>query len=179
MNRIAPIALGLVMLAPACASAQTPAMRPFRTLASHVSQVDAPQTRELRIQWTTAPPQAGARSAQPPNSFTLLQQRRSTGGLRRERQPEVSPNHLVVVVQDSTGRELDWRLVANPMVLRAEAPGPDGRLTGRVLEQSSAELLLTIPDVPGADRIQIYRPMWTGKEYNLDPLAEVYIGSGR
>jgi hypothetical protein len=180
MDRVAPAAaLSLVMFLPACASAQTSAMRPFTTLARHVPQVDAHGTRELRIQWTTAPPQAGSPSAPPANAFTLLDQRRLDGELRRERKPEISPNHLVVVVLDATARELDWRLVANPRVLRAEGPGPGGQLTGRVLEQGSAELLLTIPDVSGADRIQIYRPIWTGKEYRLEPLAQVSIGSGR
>jgi hypothetical protein len=155
-------------------------MRPFRTLASNVSQAEVPGTRELRIQWTTAqPPPPGVQATSPLNTFTVLQQTRTTAGLRRERQPEVSANHLVVVVQDAAGRELDWRLVLNPRLVRAEVPGPDGQLTGRVIEQSSTELLVAIPDITGADRLQIYRPVWTGKDYNLEPLAQVVIGPVR
>jgi len=172
------VVFAVVALCPACASAQTSGMRPFRTLAS-VSQAEAPATRELRIQWTATPAQPGAQPAQTLNSFTLLQQSRSTAALRRERQPEVSPNHLVVVVEDAGGRELDWRLVPNPRLIRAEVPGPDGQLTGRTLEQNSTEFLVAIPDVSGADRLRIYRPIWTGKDYNLEPLAQVFIGRTR
>lgn len=172
------MALGLVLLGPACASAQTPGTRPFRTLASTLPQADAAQSRELRIQWVTAADPSG-KSAQPVSTLTLLQQKVAPGGVRRERQPEISPNHLVIVAEDAAGRELDWRLVQNPRITRAEVPGPDGTLSGRTVEHGSVELMVTIPDVPGLDRIQIYRPVWNGREYNLEPLAQLRIGAAK
>ena len=143
-----------------------------------MAQVEASSVRELTIQWTTTPAAAGAQG-KPVDAFALVRQRTSNGGLRRERQPELSADQIVVVVQNAAGRDLDWRLAPNTRIVRAEAPGPDGRLAGQVMERTSGELLVTIPDVPGADRVRLYRPVWNGKEYALEPLAEVMIGTGR
>lgn len=96
-----------------------------------------------------------------------------SGALRRERRPQLSYDRLVVVLRDSQGRELDWRLVRNPAILRAEAPGPDGQLTGRVIELDDVELSIAIPNIATADHIELYRPRWTGAEHMLDSLAQV------
>ena len=106
-------------------------------------------------------------------AFTLVDERVVPGGLRRERRPQLSYDRLVVVVRDSAGRELDWRLVPNPAILRAEAPGPDGRLTGRVIELEDVELSIAIPNIVTADHIQVYCPHWTGTRYMLDSLVQV------
>jgi len=171
--------IAATLVVTACASAQTPAPRSFGTLASSVLQDPGnSETRELRIRWTTAQTAApGTRAAA--SSFKLVAQARMSGALRRERQPELSVNDLVVVVQDSSGRDIDWRSVPNPRLVRAETPGRDGLLSGRVLERDDVELFVYIPDLPGADRLQIFSPVWTGKEYNLDPLGQIAIGSGR
>ena len=173
-------AMAATLVAAACATAQTPpAARPFATLKATVAQVsNGNETRELRIRWTaprteTAGPRARA------GSFTLLGQVRFPGAPRRERQPEPSANDLVIVVQDSAGREIDWRIVPNPRLIRAETPGPDGLLSGRMIERDDVEMLIYIPDVAGADRIQIFSPVWNGKDYTLDPLGQLTIGSGR
>ena len=83
----------------------------------------------------------------------------------------------MIVVQDASARELDWRIVANPRLLRAEVPdAPGGALTGRTLEHQDAELLVAIPNAPGADRILLYSPRWTGVDYELDLLAQLPLG---
>ena len=107
--------------------------------------------------------------------FALLEQRVVPGALRRERFPQLSSDRLVVVVRDAAGRELDWRLVPNPGIVRADAPGPDGRLQGGTIEVDSVELSIAIPDVAGADRVYIFRPRWTGTEYLLDPFGQVRL----
>ena len=107
--------------------------------------------------------------------FALLEQRVVPGGLRRERFPQLSYDRLVVVVQDAAGRELDWRLVPNPSIVRADAPGPDGRLRGGTIEVDGVELSIAIPDVAGADRVDIFRPRWTGAEYLLEPFGQVRL----
>lgn len=176
MSRVAAaLTVGLVVVVAGCASAQTRNRRPFRDLTRAVGQADAAQTLELRIQWTAAAGQSG----QPSNSLTVLQQKVIPGGPRRERNPQISQNHLVVVVDDGAGRELDWRLIPDPRFVRAETPDANGRLTGRVLEQTAVEFLVAIPDLRDARRIQIYQPMWNGKDYSLEPLAQVSIGAAR
>ncbi len=52
-------------------------------------------------------------------------------------------------------------------------------LSGRVIERDEVELLVYIPDVAGADRIQIFSPVWNGKDYTLEPLGQLTIGSSR
>ena len=150
------------------------APRSFRGLVSDVAQIpDVERVRQLRIATVTAEPVAGA--AAEPRMFALLEQRVVPGGLRRERFPQLSYDRLVVIVRDAAGRELDWRVVPNPSIVRAEAPGPDGRLRGEIVEVDSVELSIAIPDVAGADRVYIYRPRWTGTEYLLDPFGQVRL----
>ena len=160
-------------------SAQAPqggpaAPRSFRGLVSDVPQArDVQRVRQLRIATVGAEPDA--RSTAQPRMFALLEQRVVLGSLRRERFPQLSYDRLVVIVQDAAGRELDWRLVPNPGLMRAEAPGPDGRLRGGTIEVDSVELSIAIPDVAGADRVGIFRPRWTGTEYLLDPVGQVRL----
>ena len=171
----------VTLAATGCATAQTlPSARPFSSLKASVAQANnGNESRELRIQWTVPRAQAAGARTRSPGSFTLLGQTRFSGAPRRERQPEPSANDLVVIVQDSDGRDLDWRIVPNPRLLRLETPDQDGRLSGRTIERDEVEMLLYIPDLPGADRIQIFSPVWNGKDYTLDPLGQLTIGPGR
>lgn len=149
--------------------------RSFRGLMSDVPQAqDVQRVRQLRIA-TTVGAEREAENAAPPRMFALLEQRVVPGALRRERFPQLSYDRLVVVVQDAAGREIDWRLVPNPGIVRADAPGPDGRLQGGTIEVDNVELSIAIPDVPGADRVYIFRPRWTGAEYLLDPFGQVRL----
>jgi len=175
------LAIVVTLAAMGCATAQTlPNARPFSSLKATVAQANTgSEARELRIQWTIPRAQTAGTRTRSPGSFTLLGQARFTGAPRRERQPEPSANDLVVVVQDSEGRDLDWRIVPNPRLIRLETPDQDGRLSGRTIERDEVEMLLYIPDIPGADRLQIFSPVWNGKDYTLDPLGQLTIGPGR
>lgn len=157
------------------ASQEGPAApRSFRGLVSDVPQArDVQRVRQLRIATVGVEPDAG--STAQTRMFALLEQRVVPGGLRRERFPQLSYDRLVVVVQDAAGRELDWRLAPNPGIVRADVPGPDGRLRGGTIEIDSVELSIAIPDVEGADRVDIFRPRWTGSEYLLDLVGQVRL----
>jgi len=45
---------------------------------------------------------------------------RGQGPLPRERDPQLSMNRLVVVSSDAVGREIDWRIVPDPRLIREE-----------------------------------------------------------
>jgi hypothetical protein len=185
----------VITLTAACAAASTSAVqsppvttprvgaRSFRALAADVPQASGDvDVRELRIRWTSGVPavSAGTATAATLHTLSLSGETRSRQQLRRERRPELSPNHLVVVVQDANARELDWRIVNNPRVLRAEVPDtPGGPLTGRTLDRPDAELLVAIPNTPDANRILLYTPRWTGVEFELDLLAQLPLGPSR
>ena len=168
-------ALAILALASSAASQPQegrPSARSFQGLVSEVVQVpDVRRVRRLRI----AAAGMAAEGADAPPTFDLLGQRVVPGGLRRERFPELSYDRLVVVVQDVDGRELDWRLVPNPGIVRADASLVDGRLQGGTIELDSVEMSVAIPDLPGVDRVFLYRPRWTGSEYWLDPIGQVQV----
>ena len=161
----------------AATQGEPPSFRSFRSLVSGVAQVpDAQLVRELRIAWSeTSPPPGADVAAREPRTLALIDQRVVAGRLRRERFPQLSQDRLVVVVQDAAGGELDWRLVPNPALVRAEAPGPDGRLQGRVIELDNVVLSIAIPAIQGAHEILLYRPYWNGAEYLLEPFGQVQI----
>ena len=54
-------------------------------------------------------------------------------------------------------------------------PGPDGRLTGRIIELDDVELSVAVPNIATADHIHLYQPRWTGTGYMLDSLVQVPI----
>jgi hypothetical protein len=166
------------LLAAACAAAQPmPAARAFGTLKANVPQVsNGNLTRELRIHWTAPRSSTQGASTSSTNSFTLLGQVRFSGAPRRERQPEPSANDLVIVVQDAAGRDLDWRIIPNPRLIRSETPDRSGLLSGQLIERDEVELLVYVPDVAGAERIQIFSPVWNGQEFTLAPLGQLTIG---
>lgn len=156
--------------------AQQVQARSFRTLTMSVPQAtSAAGVLELRLRWTTGTGAARGAAARQTQSFTLLQRRVAQGSLAAERFPELSDDRLVLVSEDVAGRELDWRIVPNPRLIRAEAPGPDGQLRGGVIERGGADFSIAVPAMPRLARIRIYQPRWTETEFLLDPLGEITI----
>jgi hypothetical protein len=141
------------------------------------SSASAQGIQELRVRWDTlgapAAPTDGAAAAPSPSAFTLLGRQRAHGPLPRQRNPELSPDHVVVVAEDAHGRTLDWQVVTDPRLLRAEFPGPTGQLSGQRLRQPSAEFMITLPDDPDLAVLRLYHPRWTGRGFVLDPLGSV------
>jgi hypothetical protein len=149
----------------------------FATLTSEIPQAGATDSvREVRVKWTAVAATNATTGVRTVNhTFSLVNQRLGQGPLPRERRPELSQDQLVVVETSADGTVLDWRLVQNPRIVRSEAPGPNGTLTGTVVELPDAELLLTVADVPGANRLRIYQPRWTGAEFMLDAVGDVAL----
>ncbi|TAK12162.1 MAG: hypothetical protein EPO35_11635 [Acidobacteria bacterium] len=169
----------VAQLSAVCASAQVPP-KPgpsitFGALSRETAQVQSSdQLRELLIRWTaTTTPARGGLQGVPAERLLVLQEQPGIGVLRRERSPQITEDQLVVVQRSADGAALDWRLVKNPRIVRAEVPGPDGKLTGRIVERESAEMLITLPDLPAATRLSVYQPHWNGTEYLLDLVGEV------
>lgn len=154
------------------AQTRPPTPRSFQALAAEVRQADDMRgVLELRVRWvSTARPQGGDAS-----TFRLLDRRRETGRLRRERRPELSADRLVLVSLDAAGRELDWRIARNPRTLRAELPTETGELSGRVLETAATDFSVSVPDIPGLTTVRVYQPRWAGSQYTLEPIGELRI----
>jgi len=140
----------------------------------------AASTEELTVRWTPYPDANASvvapAGAVPSDTFALLERRNVPGALPRQRNPQLSSTQIVAIAVDGSGRELDWQLVPDPRVIRAESAGADGRLSGQVLHRPDARLLLTLPANSPATTIRIYEPSWTGTEFLLRYVGAIALG---
>jgi hypothetical protein len=186
-RRMTPLVLALTLVAH-CAHAgtrpQTGRTDPmsFRVLADGTPEAAAikDQVRQLRIRWTLtpAPPPGGNRPAAVPSAvpaLSVISEQSIAGSIRRQRQPQVTTDQLVVVQKRADGRALDWALIANPRLVRAEVPGADGRLTGRTVLRDDVELMVIMTPAPDAVTVALYQPRWTGTEHVLDLIGEATL----
>jgi hypothetical protein len=142
----------------------------FASLKSNVEQaVDTGRVRELNLRASAEPSPSAART------FALAGERRLPGRIRRERNPQLSSDRLVVVVRDGEARELTWQIVLNPWMVRLETPDASGLLSGRTFETRDQPWTLAVPDLVEARSITIYEPRWTGSEYELDPIGHFQV----
>jgi hypothetical protein len=166
-----------IVVATVVAAAQGP--RSPQRAASDLALIpiaSAAQTQEFTIRWTPYPGTTGAivpGGAPPAAEFAIVQRRAVPGPLPRERKPQLSADQLAAIAVDAMGREVDWQLIKDPRVIRAERPGPDGQLTGQVLHRPETELLLTLPANGTVVEIALYEPSWTGESYVLRYLGAI------
>jgi hypothetical protein len=141
------------------------------------TMVMAQTVQEVRVKWSAyiaAPaPQVEIGKEQPSNIFTLLERRSAPGSLPRQRNPELSSDQIVVIAVDAQGKEIDWQIIPDPRILRAEFPGPTGELRGEVLHHAETELLITFPNDPAVKELRLYHPHWTGAGFILDLLGTI------
>ncbi|MBI3490690.1 MAG: hypothetical protein HY047_02690 [Acidobacteria bacterium] len=174
MPRTLAVSTALLWLAlAACSTAQTPGFPPatqrsFTELKTLVARGDASDSQTIQLRWFAI---EGA--AQPASDVTVLSRRRGTGPLPRERDPQLSADRLVVISVDATGRELDWRIVPDPRLVRAEFPDAQGRLSGRAFQRTEVNLLVDVPNDPDIVRLRIYAPQLTNDGFILNLLTTV------
>jgi hypothetical protein len=140
-------------------------LRSFGELQAQIGRSDAGESQQVHLQWFTAP--SALRDPVAPDDVRILERRRGGGPLPRERDPQLSAEHLVVISSDAAGRELDWRIVPDPRLIRAEVPDEQGRLSGRLLQRSQADLLVDVPDLPQIARLRVYAAEWDGSAFVL------------
>ncbi|HEX8146368.1 MAG TPA: hypothetical protein VF591_04115 [Pyrinomonadaceae bacterium] len=134
--------------------------------------------RELKVSWeadkASLPRAAAVQDRNAPGRVALLRAAtRREGALPRQRSAELSPTQVVVVALDAGGHMRWCGLVADPRLLRAEAPGPDGELTGQVLYRESAEFVVQYPDDPAVAEVRLYHPDWDGQKFSLELIGAV------
>jgi hypothetical protein len=154
----------------AASAAQTPP-RDFDELRA-VAPGSAPRTMQVRVRWTTAEPTPNP--AHTRNRFDPLSIERLAIPALAPRSTLAGPDTLVVVGEDEQGRELSWRVIADPRLVRAEsatAPVLDGT---RLLYLDS-DLLFALPDIEGTARIRVYKPRTRDGRVVLDALGTVAI----
>jgi hypothetical protein len=198
MRNVCLVCVGLVALACApmaavpavpAASPQTPAGTPPQRMAAAVmTGVPALATvapaaaagNEVTIRWTVGGPAAVASTlaarAVTSSTFAVVQRRPIVLEPVRERDPQLSPDDLVVIAVDAAGRELVWQHVMDPRLIRSEQPTASGELRGQLIYRAVADLTVWIPAGTTAVALRIYAPEWNGREYILRGLGTVTIG---
>jgi len=136
---------------------------------------EAAGTQELLISLTTARPVADKSQQQStsPVSLGIVSRRHFQDSTKARKNLKVSPNKWIVAGIGGQGELRHWALIADPLVLRAESPDPDGLLSGQVLQREQAEFLVSVPDDPLIRQLRLFRPKWTGLEYELELMGEV------
>lgn len=175
MNRgwpLWPIVIALFTAACAAAAQTSGAVpRAFGALRDRVAQVDAGSAQEIRIHWFVKDPRIAAQAAA--DDLTVVDRRPVLGAIARERRPELAPDKLVVVLIDNDGREVDWRIIPDPRLIRGEFADADGKMNGQQLRRVETDFLVAIPDLPSIARLALYQPRWTGREFMLDLVGTV------
>lgn len=172
--RRATLLIALLLVA-RCASAQEPLS--FRKLSESTPKAVSPtnRVRELRIKWSPPPAPTSGSQAKAAPRMVVVSDTSVAGVVRRERQPQLSEDQLVIVQRASDGRALDWLMTPDPRTIRAEVPGADGRLTGKIVHVADTELLVAITQLAATASLSVYQPRWTGMEFLLDLLGEVVL----
>ncbi len=163
------------------AQAAEPTGRSFAALRGHVRQHAQPSTTvqvEL-LQPAVSVPALSAPASGLPTFRATLRRLPRIARLPVDRRPELSADSLVVVLESSDGRELDWRIVIDPRTARAEALGPDGVLTGHHFDVPERPLSVVVPAHPDSHSVKIYRSRWNGIEFVLDAIGIAPLGGAR
>jgi hypothetical protein len=173
MFRTAAALLAIAIALPAVLAAQTfPAatQRTFAELTARVPRTEGDGSQTVHLRWFAATgvlSAAAAKTGQSSEDARVLSVRRGGGALQPQRDPQLSPDRLVIVSVDALGREVDWRMVADPRLIRGEAADAQGRLSTRLLQRTEANVLVDIPDLPDIVALRVYEPIWDGAAFSL------------
>jgi hypothetical protein len=152
-----------------CAQVRTPAVREELTklLAPAGISVPPAQSAKAREASRTAPEGIVVLRLRWGSPFAVLDKKRGPGSVPSLRGVRLRPDVLFLAAVDGTQTLLSWQIVPDPRVLRSEAPGADGVLTGRTVRVENPEFTVEAPDDPAAVELRIFEPRWTGKKYEL------------
>lgn len=137
----------------------------FQAMREQVAQAPSSPSEEWVLAFS-----AGARRG---HLATLPAPSRRPPGppLVRERDPQLAADRLVVVAVDAAGTSIDWRIVPDPRIVRAETPDATGLLSGTVLMYPDVELRVALTASPDTRELRVYQPRWTGEAWVLEPIA--------
>ncbi len=104
----------------------------------------------------------------------LIQQRRITQALPKQRAPFLTEDRLVVVAFDTKGKEISRHYVNDPRWLRSELPNARGQLSKLTLKQTQGQFPVLLPD-DGVAQLKIFEPVWKGGNFDLQLIGTVSL----
>lgn len=106
-------------------------------------------------------------------SAAIVDDRRHSGALPRQRSLELSPTQIFIAGVDANNKLRWWSIVPDPRVVRSETQSPTGELRSQDYYVSNVTLVVAFPDDPEIANLRFYRPVWNGTDYDLKPLTNV------
>ena len=133
---------------------------------------DAQEYKQLSVRWQSSDASGGKLEKQQPHGLvTLVDSKKRSGSLPRERSLELSTNQILIIALDQKGRLLWWRLMLDPRLVRSETPGPGGVISGEDYYLTKTDFMIEYPDDAGIKELRLYHPQWTGSAFSLDLLS--------
>ena len=84
----------------------------------------------------------------------------------KERNPQISEQHLVIIAYDIDNKEIWRKTIKNPGLVQGHDYGDT--LSGQKVEMQPVEnFSLYIPALPDLNKIEVYKPVLNGNEYEL------------
>ncbi len=138
----------------------------------------AGQSAQLQLRWDEAPAASrlSTEPISPGGSIEILTRKETPGPMPRRRALNLAPDRILIVGVDSQSKLRSWLVIPDPRVIRAEGPGPDGRLTGTVVQRDNLDFFVDVPDDPNISELRIYEPQWNGQAFDLVLIGAVTIG---
>ena len=143
------------------------------------ARTDQPQThRELKIRWATSAKSAtelrpANNSEEQTPSVSVVEDKKRSGTLPRQRSLELSSIHIFIAAVDATNKLRWWSIVLDPRVVRAETQTPTGELRGEDYYVSNVNFVVAFPDDPEISQLRFYHPVWNGTDFDLKLLTAV------
>ncbi len=110
------------------------------------------------------------------SEVSLVNLKKESGALSRQRVLELSPNQILVVATNAQKQVLWWNLQPDPRVFRAETSDDAGNLSGKTLYRNDSEILFSIPADAAITEVHFYHPVWDGtSSYSLQQIGRLNL----
>ena len=112
----------------------------------------------------------------PNRRIKILNKRRISDRAPRQRNPQLSSRHLMLIGFDAMEKEVTRQMIVDPRLIRAEIFDNSGEIERSVvIYRNDVEFSIVVPQSPRIRKLKIYHPRWTGDAYNLEIIGETSL----
>lgn len=112
----------------------------------------------------------------PAQRATILRKKRVQNKVPRQRNPQLTSQHLLIIGYDEKDREIARVIIPDPRLIRTEETDASGRFISKhITYEDSAEFSLLFPENPQLHKLKFFHPNWTGEKYILELIGETSI----
>ncbi len=110
-----------------------------------------------------------------PGIVSVLSTEKKNGQLPRDRVLELSPNQVLLIALDASGKLRWWKLYLDPRLVRAEVPDDNGQLKSEEHYLKTVDFVIDYPAEAGIREVRLYHPLWTEKEFQLELIGKLTV----